>query len=89
MVLLVDRALRPIGPARWLVDGLIYLLMAFAIRIVRVSELRDAVPGSPNDILRVLGELIKEKLVRKIGLGKRGDPYRYYQRVFDEGGTDD
>lgn len=40
VVLLFDRALRPIGPARLVVDGLLYCLMALALRTVRVAELR-------------------------------------------------
>jgi hypothetical protein len=40
--LLVDRALRPIGLARLVVDGLLYCSMAFALQIVRLSELRRA-----------------------------------------------
>jgi len=48
------------------------------------GELKEAVTGAPADILRVLGELVREGQVRKLGLGKRGDPYRYYQRVYDD-----
>jgi hypothetical protein len=56
VVLLVDRALRPIGPARLIVDGLLYAALAFALRVVRLSQIREAfrllrsstVASSPN-----------------------------------------
>ena len=52
-------------------------------------ELREALVGSPNDILRALNELIRERLVIKIGLGKNGDPFRYYQRTWSDAGDDE
>jgi hypothetical protein len=48
------------------------------------KALEEAVPGKDEDRWKVLNELIKEGLVRRIGLGKRGDPYRYYQRVWED-----
>jgi hypothetical protein len=48
------------------------------------TELKEIIAVSPNDLLRVLGELIREGMVRRLGAGKKGDPYRYYQRVFDD-----
>jgi len=48
------------------------------------DSLKESVGGNDEDRGRVLNDLIKEGLVRRIGLGKKGDPYRYYQRVFFE-----
>ena len=42
-VLLADRALAPIGPARLVVDALLYCAISLALRSVRVAELRAVV----------------------------------------------
>ena len=42
VVLLADRALRPLGPSRLVVDVLLYGGMSLALRTVRVAELRGA-----------------------------------------------
>ena len=51
---------------------------------VTTTELKESVGGKDEDRGRVLKDLVREGLVRRIGLGKSGDPYRYYQRVFDD-----
>lgn len=51
---------------------------------VSTSELKESVGGKDEDRGRVLKELVREGLVCRIGLGKSGDPYRYYQRAFDD-----
>lgn len=42
-VLLLDRALRPIGPTRLVIDALLYGSLIFALRIVGVADLQRAV----------------------------------------------
>lgn len=41
-VLLIDRAMAGLGPARLVVDGLLYGALVFALRMVRVSDIRRA-----------------------------------------------
>jgi O-antigen/teichoic acid export membrane protein len=42
VVLLVDRALVPVGPVRLVADALLYCAISLALRTVRVAELRQA-----------------------------------------------
>jgi hypothetical protein len=53
------------------------------------AELKEAVAAKHEDLLRVLNELIRERLVLKVGLGKKNDPFRYYQRTWDDDDDDD
>lgn len=48
------------------------------------KALGEAVGGKDEDRWRVLNDLQKEGLVKRIGLGKRGDPYCYYQRAWND-----
>jgi hypothetical protein len=48
------------------------------------AELKEAVGGKDEDRGRVLKEMVNEGLVRKVGIGRPGDPFRYYQRVFHD-----
>jgi O-antigen/teichoic acid export membrane protein len=43
VILLIDRALRPIGPGRLVVDAALYVVLAFAIGVVRMGEVRAAI----------------------------------------------
>lgn len=51
------------------------------------AELRELLSVSPNDLLRALWELMKARAVTRVGEGKRGAPYRWYQR--EQTGADD
>jgi hypothetical protein len=48
------------------------------------AELKESISVAPADLLRALWELMKEHLVVRVGSGKRGDAYRYHQRVFED-----
>lgn len=53
------------------------------------AELREAVGVAANELARVLFELMRENAVVRLGSGKRGDPYRFYQRSFLSDDDDD
>ena len=53
------------------------------------AQLREVIAVGPNELVRILSDLIREQLVVRLGSGKRGDPYRYYQRSFVEDDDDD
>jgi O-antigen/teichoic acid export membrane protein len=42
-ILVLNRFLLPIGPVRLVLEGLLYLALAFVLRVVRVSEIKDVI----------------------------------------------
>ena len=48
-------------------------------RAISQDELRELAKGTPRTTLqRALVQLLEERTVRRVGAGKRGDPYRYF-----------
>lgn len=52
------------------------------------GDLREILGVSKSELLKVLWELMKDHQVRRVGDGKRGSPYRYYQVAWEAGDDD-